>query len=142
MAAAVAPETYIGLTVPTKRRLLSTRFSTAHARAEQIRMAVCKYFAQDPEEVCSQRRQRELVVPRQVAMYFMKHKTRMSLKAIGELFGGRNHSTVIYACQTVDDLIDTDTKFAKSIAEIENMLITLAPGNALFEGAVTVGDII
>lgn len=138
----IPPETYIGLSVPSKRRMLASRFSTAHARAEQIRAAVCRYFAQDVSDVSSQSRKREFTVPRQVSMYFMKHKTTLSLKAIGEMFDGRDHSTVIYACQTVEDLIDTDRKFAQSIAEIENLLFAIKPENPMVDNARTIGDLV
>lgn len=44
--------------------------------------------------------------------------TKASLKSIGTYFGGRDHSTVIHACQTVNDLIDTDKKFKNDVEEI------------------------
>ena len=50
-------------------------------------------------------RKRELVHPRQVAMYLAKEKTDLSLKSIGYHFGGRDHSTVIHAVQTISDLV-------------------------------------
>jgi len=44
------------------------------------------------------------------------------LKNIGDAFGGRDHSTVIYSCRTVNDLIDTDTEFQKTVHELERKI--------------------
>jgi len=64
-------------------------------------------------------RKREVVEARQIAMFFIKKKTHMSLKGIGLLFGGRDHSTVIHANQTVTDLIEYDKKFQQKVEMIE-----------------------
>ncbi len=64
-------------------------------------------------------RLRDVVLPRQIAMYLAKEMTNLSLKAIGYHFGGRDHSTVIHAIQTINDLIDTDREIAKSVKELK-----------------------
>ncbi|HZH55065.1 MAG TPA: helix-turn-helix domain-containing protein, partial [Sphingobacteriaceae bacterium] len=51
-----------------------------------------------------------------------KNHTKSSLKSIGAFFGGRDHSTVIYACQTVEDLIETDKKFKSYVQDIQKKL--------------------
>jgi chromosomal replication initiator protein len=51
-------------------------------------------------------------------MFYAKNMTKASLKSIGTHFGGRDHSTVIHACQTVNDLMDTDKKFKNDVEEI------------------------
>ena len=63
-------------------------------------------------------RKKEIVTARQVAMYFSKEFTNHSLKSIGYHFGGRDHSTVIHAVQTVNDLIETDTTFKAAVNEL------------------------
>lgn len=63
-------------------------------------------------------RKKEIVTARQVAMYFSKEFTNHSLKSIGYHFGGRDHSTVIHAVQTVNDLIETDTTFKAAVTEL------------------------
>jgi len=45
--------------------------------------------------------------------------TKNSLKTIGEHFGGRDHTTVIHSCQTVKDLMDTDSLFKESVLELQ-----------------------
>ena len=56
---------------------------------------------------------------RQLSMYLAKQLTDKSLKNIGDYFGGRDHSTVIYSCKAVQDLMDTDSSFKDTVGEIE-----------------------
>ncbi|MEZ4901515.1 MAG: chromosomal replication initiator protein DnaA [Spirosomataceae bacterium] len=65
-------------------------------------------------------RKKELVYPRQVAMYFAKELTDLSLKSIGYHFGGRDHSTVIHAVQTISDLMETDDAVKEAIQKIRS----------------------
>ncbi len=67
-------------------------------------------------------RKRSIVVARQLSMYLAKKLTNKSLKTIGEIFGGRDHSTVIYSCKTVQDLLDTDKIFKESVEELEKKI--------------------
>lgn len=87
-----------------------------------IQKLVCEYFEVPVEMVKSKTRKREIVQARQISMYLAKSHTKTSLKSIGEFFGGRDHSTVIYACQTVEDLIDTDKKFKAYVNDIQKKL--------------------
>lgn len=89
---------------------------------EFIQKLVCEYFEVPVEMVKSPTRKREIVQARQISMYLAKSHTKSSLKTIGQFFGGRDHSTVIYACQTVEDLIDTDKKFKGYVADIQKKL--------------------
>jgi len=89
---------------------------------EYIQKLVCEYFEVPVEMVKSKTRKREIVQARQISMYLAKSHTKTSLKSIGQFFGGRDHSTVIYACQTVEDLIDTDKKFKNYVQDIQKKL--------------------
>ncbi|MBC7655310.1 MAG: chromosomal replication initiator protein DnaA [Oligoflexus sp.] len=89
---------------------------------EYIQKLVCEYFEVPVEMVKSKTRKREIVQARQISMYLSKSHTKTSLKSIGAFFGGRDHSTVIYACQTVEDLIDTDKKFKAYVYDIQKKL--------------------
>ncbi|MFN3848235.1 MAG: chromosomal replication initiator protein DnaA [Spirosomataceae bacterium] len=66
-------------------------------------------------------RLREIVLPRQVAMYLAKELTNLSLKSIGYHFGGRDHSTVIHAIQTINDLMDTDKEINSTVSKLIKM---------------------
>jgi chromosomal replication initiator protein len=96
--------------------------SSKEISMEYIQKLVCEYFEVPVEMVKSKTRKREIVQARQISMYLAKLHTKTSLKSIGAFFGGRDHSTVIYACQTVDDLIDTDKKFKGYVADIQKKL--------------------
>jgi len=87
-----------------------------------IQDIVSKYFQISVEEMKDKARKKEIVIARQVAMYFSKDFTNNSLKSIGFHFGGRDHSTVIHAVQSVNDMIDTDSIFRKSIKEINRRI--------------------
>ncbi|QXD13742.1 chromosomal replication initiator protein DnaA [Rhodocaloribacter litoris] len=89
---------------------------------EQIQRIVCEYFNIPEDLVRAKTRKREVVQARQVAMYFSKQLTQHSLKTIGLHFGGRDHSTVIHACQSVTNQIETDPKFREIIEEIAHKL--------------------
>ncbi|GAA4801475.1 chromosomal replication initiator protein DnaA [Olivibacter ginsenosidimutans] len=89
---------------------------------DYIQKLVCEYFEVPVEMVKSKTRKREIVQARQISMYLAKNHTKTSLKSIGAYFGGRDHSTVIYACQTVEDLIDTDKKFKSYVQDIQKKL--------------------
>ncbi|MET3113564.1 chromosomal replication initiator protein [Pedobacter sp. CG_S7] len=87
-----------------------------------IQKLVCEYFEVPMDLLKASTRKREVVQARQISMYLSKAMTRSSLKTIGAFFGGRDHSTVIYACQTVEDLIQTDKKFRTYVNDIEKKL--------------------
>ncbi len=89
---------------------------------DQIQRLVCEYFTIEEDLVRAKTRKREVVQARQVAMYFCKKLTQHSLKTIGLHFGGRDHSTVIHANQSVENQMDTDPKFKEIIEEISNKI--------------------
>jgi len=89
---------------------------------DQIQRLVCEYFGIPEDLIRAKTRKREVVQARQVAMYFCKSLTQHSLKTIGLHFGGRDHSTVIHANQSVENQIDTDPKFKDVIEEISNKI--------------------
>lgn len=87
-----------------------------------IQEIVSKFFNISIEDMKDKARNKEIVIARQVAMYFSKDFTNNSLKSIGFHFGGRDHSTVIHAVQSVNDMIDTDNIFKKNIKEINRRI--------------------
>ena len=86
---------------------------------ENIAKLVAEHFAVPVEKLSSKTRKRSVVIARQLSMYLAKNYTKSSLKTIGDNFGGKDHSTVIYSINTVKDLIDTDTLFKDTVAELE-----------------------
>jgi chromosomal replication initiator protein len=89
---------------------------------DYIQKVVCDYFNMPPEVINSKTRKREIVQARQIAMFFAKSLTKSSLATIGSQIGGKDHATVLHACKTVNNLIDTDKRFRGFIDEIEKKL--------------------
>ncbi|TAE17698.1 MAG: chromosomal replication initiator protein DnaA [Bacteroidetes bacterium] len=92
--------------------------SSKEITIEAIQKLVCEYFDVSYEKLQNKTRKREIVQARQITMYLAKKFTKNSLKTIGEHFGGRDHTTVIHSCQTVKDLMDTDTLFKDNVMEL------------------------
>ena len=86
---------------------------------ENIKELVADYFKIPLDKLQGKTRKREVVIARQLSMYLAKNHTTNSLKTIGDQFGGRDHSTVIYSCRTVQDLMDTDILFKDTVSELE-----------------------
>ena len=86
---------------------------------DSIKDLVANHFNVPVDKLQSQTRKRSIVIARQLSMYLAKNLTNKSLKSIGENFGGRDHSTVIYSCKAVRDLMDTDLIFKDTVAELE-----------------------
>lgn len=85
---------------------------------DYIQKFVQNYFDISIELMKAKTRKREVVVARQVSMYLAKEFTNMSLKSIGAHFGGRDHSTVIHAITTVNDMMDTDQQFYSTMQDV------------------------
>ena len=87
-----------------------------------IQKLVAEHFDVPVEKLQGKTRKRSIVIARQLSMYLAKNLTDKSLKAIGENFGGRDHSTVIYSCKTVQDLMETDIIFKDTVSELEKKI--------------------
>lgn len=88
----------------------------------EINKAVCEYFQISIPSLHSKTREREIVQARQIAMFFSKQLTKESLSSIGSQIGDKNHATVLHACKTVTNLIETDKKFKEDCQEIEKII--------------------
>lgn len=89
---------------------------------DYIQKTVSEYYKVDVELLKDKIRKKEIVIARQVAMYFAKEYTNHSLKGIGYHFGGRDHSTVIHAVQSVNDMMDVDANFKLQVEELKKKL--------------------
>ena len=89
---------------------------------DYIVKAVSDYYRIDEKSMTSNTRKREIVQARHVAMYFAKQLTKTSLKRIGSMLGKKDHATVLYACRTVNNLMETDRRFKMQVEELEAKL--------------------
>lgn len=90
---------------------------------ELIESEVCRYYQLEPELIQTRSKKQEVAHARQIAMYLSKKYTDSSYARIGELLGKRNHATVIHACKTVNDWIETDKRLRDDIQLIEKKLL-------------------
>ena len=102
--------------------LLVSKQQTQMLTKETIAEAVCAYFKIEVSMLQLKSKKREIVIARQIAMYLCKKLTTDSLSVIGESLGGRNHSTVLYACKAIENLMETDNNVKEAIVAIEESL--------------------
>ncbi len=89
----------------------------------QVLTIVGRAFGVSREKLLGRDRSREVVLPRQVAMYLMREVGNISLPQIGEALGGRDHTTVMYACEKVADLIERDDRLRRQVLNLREQLV-------------------
>jgi chromosomal replication initiator protein len=89
---------------------------------ESITKIVCLYFDLEENKLREKTRKKEVVLARQLAMYLSKELTKCSLKTIGLNFGGRDHSTVIHACTSIEDSILKDKSLKEVVDSLRNQI--------------------
>jgi chromosomal replication initiator protein len=109
---ALAKETLEGVYSEEKKRI----------GIPQVQKVITEYFSLKPNDLKAKSRRRNLVIPRQLAMFLCREITDESLPGIGKAFGGRDHSTVIHACQKVKSDLETNTQLYKDLTAIKKML--------------------
>jgi chromosomal replication initiator protein len=89
---------------------------------DQIIAAVAEHFGIDEDRMLSRDRSREVALPRQIAMYLIREETDSSLPSIGDALGGRDHTTVMYGCDKISDLIETDEALRRQVGAVRERL--------------------
>ncbi len=85
-----------------------------------IQEVVANYYGITADDITSKKRTATIAYPRQIAMYLSRKMLELSTPKIGELFGGRDHSTIIHGCEKIAKDLETSTKLQTDIADIEN----------------------
>ena len=98
---------------PSRRRPVSI---------DDVIAAVAEYYRLPVPELLAPRRTRTLAFPRQVAMYLARELTSASLPRIGEQFGGRDHTTVLHACEKIHEQLQHDPSLRNAIADITDTI--------------------
>jgi chromosomal replication initiator protein len=101
--------------------------TTREVTIDYIQKIVADYFNISVDNLLSKSRKREVVQARQIAMYFSKKLTKHSLASIGLQTGSKDHATVLHACKTVNDLMETDKQFKKYVSEIDKKIKFYSP---------------
>jgi chromosomal replication initiator protein len=89
---------------------------------ERIAHAVSEYYGVEMDALRGQKRDRAIVVPRQIAMYLMRAETDVSLLRIGQELGGRDHSTVLHACDKIDRETQENEELRRELAAVREMI--------------------
>jgi len=89
---------------------------------KEIIEAVSAYYNQSTEDICGKCRKKEIVKPRQVAMYLLRKENNMSFPSIGDYFGGRDHTTAMHACEKIEKLLEHDEELTQEVNFLKERL--------------------
>lgn len=89
---------------------------------QEVIRKVAEAFGITVEGILSRDRSRQVALPRQVAMYLLREEANVSLPQIGEALGGRDHTTVMYGCEKITDMLEQDARLKRQVLEIREKL--------------------
>ena len=89
---------------------------------EKIAKAVSEYYGVGMDQLRGQKRDRAIVTPRQIAMFLMREETDVSLLRIGAELGGRDHSTVLHACDKINREASVNDEMRRDIAAVRELI--------------------
>ena len=113
------------ITVDLCERALKEIFDSKRHKqitSELIMQTVSDYYGLSMEDMTGPTRKREITVPRQIAMYLTREMTGMSLPQIGNVFGGRDHTTVLHSCKTVEANMTANTDIKAVVEDIKTLV--------------------
>jgi len=111
----------LDLVMETLRDL--TEFQERQISIDNIQKTVADYYNMRVVDLKSKKRSRQIARPRQIAMTLAKELTNLSLPDIGDAFGGRDHTTVLYATRKIDELISSDSKLRDDYEKLHKILM-------------------
>jgi chromosomal replication initiator protein len=99
-------------------------FLPHHTQVEPVEVVrrVAEAFGVPMDRMLGRERSREVALPRQIAMYLLRQESNISLPQIGEALGGRDHTTVMYGCDKIADLLERDDRLRRQVIEIREHL--------------------
>jgi chromosomal replication initiator protein len=89
---------------------------------DEIVRQVAETFGISVEKIIGRDRSRQIALPRQVAMYLLREEANISLPQIGEKLGGRDHTTIMYGCDKVADMMERDDRLRRQVIDIKENL--------------------
>lgn len=103
-----------------------SRFKPLRTRAvtvDAILKAVSNYFKIHVDELTGKSRRKEVAYARHIAVYLARKHTRHALKALGEYFGGRDHSTILHSCQWISEMLAVNQELNRHVQDLERILL-------------------
>ena len=91
--------------------------------ADRITERVCRYYHVKKEDLVGKKKTKEIVEPRQVCFYLITDMLALPLKTIGEMFGGRDHTTIMHARDKVAEKMQTNQKTKVEVSDIKDMIL-------------------
>ena len=91
-------------------------------QADDVIQKVAEAFGVAVDRILGRERTQEIALPRQVAMYLLREEANISLPQIGDALGGRDHTTVMYACQKVADMLERDDRLRRRVIDIREQI--------------------
>ena len=91
--------------------------------AQVIMQAVANYYSITVDDLIRPTRRREIAVPRQIAMYITRDLTNLSLPQIGQVFGNRDHTTVLHGCNQIANAIKNDPSMASVVNDLKEIIV-------------------
>jgi chromosomal replication initiator protein len=122
---AYASVTHQPMNLETAARVLEDIIPVAETRSltiDGIKKVVANFYGISVEEMVGKRRDRHIVFPRQVAMFIIREETASSLPAIGQAFGGRDHTTVLHSYEKIVNDCKEDSRVSAEIQKIRELL--------------------
>lgn len=110
------------MTVETIAPVLNPSNDQIEASPEAVMMAVAETFDVSIEDLKGSSRRREISIARQVGMFLMRQHTDLSLPKIGEVFGGKDHTTVLYSCEKIAQLKETDVELSRTLRQLSDRI--------------------
>ncbi|MBI1755205.1 chromosomal replication initiator protein DnaA [Candidatus Azambacteria bacterium] len=109
------------------KRILSPSLATPKkaANIKQIIQSVAGFYGINEKQLIIKTRKQEVVRPRQVIMYLLREEFKFSYPSIGSKIGGRDHTTVMHACEKIGGLLKNDESFAEEIGMIKKLIYSV-----------------
>jgi chromosomal replication initiator protein len=110
------------IVVEDVQRYLSEQVKAGGPSVKRIATAVAKFFGLKPAALSQATRRRQVSLARSIAVYLCRQLTGQSLQAIGQQFGGRDHSTVLHSIRTIEERMESDEELRRAVSSIKQQL--------------------